>query len=107
MSDLYTRKALLQDSLRVLIKSCNTKSRAEFKVENLQYYLEISEDDFTLENIKSIKSMDQQANPWITKVKGKAHHQRSLIKNGIKTPCKTSTKNNAVPQEKLCCSLNN
>ena len=51
--------------------------------------------------------MDQQANPWITKVKGKAQHQRSLIKNGVKTPCKTSTENNAVPQGKLCYSLNN
>ena len=50
--------------------------------------------------------MDQQANPWITKVKGKSQHQISLIKNGIKTPCKTSTENNAVPQGKLCCSLN-
>ena len=30
ISDLYTRKALLQDPLGVLIKSCNTKSRSEF-----------------------------------------------------------------------------
>ena len=51
--------------------------------------------------------MDQQANPWITKVKGKAQHQRSLIKNGIKTPYKTSTENNAETQGKLRCSLNN
>ena len=39
--------------------------------------------------------MDQQANPWITKGRGKAQHQRSLIKNGVKTPCKTSIENNA------------
>ena len=49
ISDFYTRKALLQDPLGVLIKSCNTKSRSKFKVEDLQYYSEISEDDFTLE----------------------------------------------------------
>ena len=50
--------------------------------------------------------MDKQANPWITKVKGKAQHQRSLIKNGVKTPCKPSTENNAIPQGKICCILN-
>ena len=49
--------------------------------------------------------MDQQANPWITQVKVKAQHQKSIIKKGIKTPCKTSTENNAVPEGKLCCSL--
>ena len=52
-------------------------------------------------------NMDQQANPWITKVRGKAQHQRYLIKNGIKTPCKTSAENNAVPQGNMRCSLNN
>ena len=106
ISDLYTRKALLQDPLGVLIKSCNTKSRYEFKVVDLKYYSEISEDYFKLEQIRSINNMDQQANPWITKVKGKAQHERSLIKNRVKTPCKTSTENNAVPQGKLRCSLN-
>ena len=49
ISDLYTRKVLLQDPLGVLIKSCNTKSRSEFKVADLQYYSEIYKDDFTLE----------------------------------------------------------
>ena len=44
ISDLYTRKALLQDPLGVLIKSCNTKSRSEFKVADVQYYSGISED---------------------------------------------------------------
>ena len=51
--------------------------------------------------------MDQQANPWITKVKGKAQHQIFLIKNGVKTTSKVSTENNAVPPRKLCCSLIN
>ena len=51
--------------------------------------------------------MDKQANPWITKVTDKAQHQRYLIKNGVKTPYKASTENNAVPQGKLRCSLNN
>ena len=51
--------------------------------------------------------MDQQADPWITKVRGKSQHQISLIKNGVKTPYKPSVENNAVPQGKLHCSLNN
>ena len=49
--------------------------------------------------------MYQQSNPWITKVKGKAQHQISLLKKGIKTPCKSSSKNNAVLEGKFCCSL--
>ena len=35
ISYFYTRKALLQDPLGVLIKSCNTKNRSEFKVVDL------------------------------------------------------------------------
>ena len=45
ISDLYTRKSLLQDPLGVLIKSFNKKSRYEFKVAYMQYYLRISEYD--------------------------------------------------------------
>ena len=56
---MYTRKALLQDPLGALIKSCNTKSRSEFKVADLKHYSEISEDDFTLETDQIYKNMDQ------------------------------------------------
>ena len=49
--------------------------------------------------------MDHQANPYITKVKSKSQHQRSLLKKGIKTPCKFFSENNAVLEGKLRCSL--
>ena len=49
--------------------------------------------------------MDHQANPWITKVKGKAQHQRSLLKKWVKTPCNSLLENNAVLEGKLRCSL--
>ena len=66
----------------------------------------ISENKISLQWIRSKHNMDQQSHPWITKVEGKAQHQRSLIKTVIKTPCRKSYQNNAVPQWKHHCSLN-